>query len=675
MSLSAQLENSGSDGIIPDAVEFTLPDSTPPTDTAVIETPDSVLLEPENLKKKQRRIELLQGVTNVVVDTNKVSRIFKFTIDRANNNIKTQKLDTALRDYYIDYPFFREDVGAMFLGYLGSPVVYFDYFKRSKGKDFIFLQPYEAYFPTPDNVSHYNTTTPYSILYYSWTSPRSKEEMQLRLLHAQNITNKLSFGLAFNNLGTKGIYQRQHVKSKMFHGFISHLGDYYKVNAGYIYNAVSQQQNGGIQNDASIRDTIMDPPIVNINLTRAKTDLNSHTFYLTHSLDLPFWYIGNDSVINNILYGRIGHTFEYNTNGKKFTNEEDAAFYETHNISRSSTRDSLWLKKIENRLFFQVHPLRAYIFEQLSGGWGYRAYKTYMFDPMMYLKGGSHHTYSSMFFYASASAWYKQYFNWNAYGELVSSGYNAGDYKLQADLTLSIFPIKGGIHLNAGVLLESTTPDYFLNHYFSNNFSWNNDFDKTTELRLEGMLSIPFTKTEISVKQSVLSNLIYFEQDKNQNVMPYQSEALSITGLTVNQNFRFGGFHFRNRFLLQVSSNSDVVSLPTFSYNGTYYFELEIIKNVLTGQLGFDFSYNTKFKGLGYEPSIGMFYNSTVELGGYPWVDAFLAFRWKRATPFIKFEHLNQNLFDGVSNNYFSAAHYPRNARVLKFGLSWKFFD
>jgi len=118
------------------------------------------------------------------------------------------------------------------------------------------------------------------------------------------------------------------------------------------------------------------------------------------------------------------------------------------------------------------------------------------------------------------------------------------------------------------------------------------------------------------------------------------------------------------------------VPLPLLAASAACYYECDLVKDVLHMQLGIDVQYSTKFNGYGYDPSIGMFYNASDKrmLGGYLWADAFASFRWKTATPFIKYEHAGQGLFDW-NTSYFAATHYPRNARVFKFGLSWKFLD
>lgn len=67
------------------------------------------------------------------------------------------------------------------------------------------------------------------------------------------------------------------------------------------------------------------------------------------------------------------------------------------------------------------------------------------------------------------------------------------------------------------------------------------------------------------------------------------------------------------------------------------------------------------------------FYSQRTEkTGGYPKFDIFLDFRIKRATLFLKYEHLNYYVTNG---NYFSALDYPINPAMFKFGLKWNFFD
>jgi hypothetical protein len=196
-------------------------------------------------------------------------------------------------------------------------------------------------------------------------------------------------------------------------------------------------------------------------------------------------------------------------------------------------------------------------------------------------------------------------------------------------------------------------------------------FRKITDGKLEVTLSIPATKTEIAFKYGLHDKYLYFDERR---VFSQVDGSLNVLALAVNQDFHLGPFYFNHRVLLQKSTLPEVLDLPLVSANATYYFEYELVRRVLRMQLGVDVRYSTLFNGYGYDPSLGMFYNSTQPLGGYVWADAFIAFRWKTATPFIKYEHINQGLWE-QPYGYFAAEHYPRVMGTIKIGLSWKFFD
>jgi hypothetical protein len=123
-----------------------------------------------------------------------------------------------------------------------------------------------------------------------------------------------------------------------------------------------------------------------------------------------------------------------------------------------------------------------------------------------------------------------------------------------------------------------------------------------------------------------------------------------------------------------ISSDQEVMPLPAFAAQLSYYFDFYLVKNVLKLQIGADLFYNTAYKGYAFNPASGLYHSqNTTSFGNYPWVDFFVAAKWKEVTPFIKYEHADQGMVSPSS--YFSALHYPRNPSVLKFGISWNFYD
>ncbi len=91
-------------------------------------------------------------------------------------------------------------------------------------------------------------------------------------------------------------------------------------------------------------------------------------------------------------------------------------------------------------------------------------------------------------------------------------------------------------------------------------------------------------------------------------------------------------------------------------------------------QFGIDVFYHTKFYSDNYMPSIMQFYNQRKhKTGNYPKIDVFLDLNIKRAHIFVKYEHLNYPL--KKHGDFFSAADYPINPGMLKFGIQWDFFN
>jgi hypothetical protein len=75
-------------------------------------------------------------------------------------------------------------------------------------------------------------------------------------------------------------------------------------------------------------------------------------------------------------------------------------------------------------------------------------------------------------------------------------------------------------------------------------------------------------------------------------------------------------------------------------------------------------------------PGIGMYAvqgNETkTEVGNYPLINVYANFHLKHTRFFIMMSHVNSGMGD---KNYFFTPHYVLNDRILRFGLSWNFFN
>ena len=126
----------------------------------------------------------------------------------------------------------------------------------------------------------------------------------------------------------------------------------------------------------------------------------------------------------------------------------------------------------------------------------------------------------------------------------------------------------------------------------------------------------------------------------------------------------------------QKSSNKDVIPVPALNVYTNLYLNF-MIARVLRCDLGADIRYFTKYYAPDYSPSLGQFTiqetgNQRVQIGNYPIVNIYANMHLKHTRFFVMMSHVNAG---SGNRNYFFTPHYPLNERVLRFGVSWNFFN
>ena len=136
-------------------------------------------------------------------------------------------------------------------------------------------------------------------------------------------------------------------------------------------------------------------------------------------------------------------------------------------------------------------------------------------------------------------------------------------------------------------------------------------------------------------------------------------------------DLRYGKFALENHAVYQLSSSS-LLPLPTLSlYHNLYYYDLWF--KVLSVQLGVDMRYHTAYYAPVLVPATGQFrVQNTTRVGNYPFMNVYANFHLKTVRFFVEYTNLGELFLD---RNYFSMPNYPLNPAVLKFGISWNFYD
>ena len=152
------------------------------------------------------------------------------------------------------------------------------------------------------------------------------------------------------------------------------------------------------------------------------------------------------------------------------------------------------------------------------------------------------------------------------------------------------------------------------------------------------------------------------------------SSPMSVAKFYLQKDIALWKLHLDNRLLVQVSSKKDVLPLPSFAANSRVYFQFNVVKNIMTMQLGADATYNTAWYAPGYRPSTGMFTNQDKEkYGNCPYIDLFVNVQWKRACIFVKMVNAGRG-WPSDRPDFFSAAGYIRPEKILKFGIWIPFY-
>jgi hypothetical protein len=647
---------------------------------------DSLVIKRGNTKKEKERPDTL--VTYFFKDTLRYNRIITWTINRYLNSPRILTSDTLQSKNLRELPFYQQDVGASYLGVTGSATMLHDFFKREQSDIFPFMNPYSFYGFTPDNIKFYNTKGPFSNLSYYSSGNKRSGETDVKVLLSQNVNPSLNVGLYYQKMGAIGIYQNQRTKDKTFNMFASYVGEKYVAHAGYIYNGINNKENGGIVNDFFLEDTVVTENTIDVKLKSAVNSISSNTYFLTHSYGIPLNLFKRDSSATaaegTVVY--FGHTFEYSRYKRIYTDGvTDTAYvdlrtgqrnyihyYDDYYMYPFASYDSTFTSNLDNRVFIRLQPYSAEaIISKIDGGIGYQFDRYYGFSPESYLYGQKSEKLSTGYVYGNAEGVFSKYFSWQAFLKYNFLGYKMNDLKFDANARLSIYPLSEGIHFTGRFLLDTKEQSYFVKKYYSNHFQWNNDFSKTAETRIEASVNIPYWNLELGFKNSIISNYVYF----NDNVLPTQNAGvLNILSFYANNQLSWWLLRLDTRLLIQNSSNSNVLPLPSFSGNATFYIESEWVKNVLNTHIGVDVYYNTRFYDYAYNPAVGMFHTqSEKKIGNYPWVDLFASFKWKRANIYIKFTNAGEGIVG--ERNYFSALHYPRNKRMLRLGVNWYFHN
>ena len=664
-------------------------------------------------------------------------RIITWTHDRDFHEIKglrDQSTDSSFNYNFHDYNFYRDDLNASWLGVIGSPVQLYDYFKRQDTNNEIYYAPYQIYSYTPETLPQFNTKTPYTELCYWGTlfANTEKEESNIKILTTQNITPELNLTLQYTRNGSRGMLRNEDTDNRTAVIGTNYTGKRYLMHAGFIYNRIQRGENGGVVDEMWIRDTLVDAREIEVHLNNARTSMKKNTVFLDQTYRIPFNFLDKDvrarkkeeklqkakrdsimeagdsaaiaafmiedeqwrmnmekiaaqadSLKTDITTAFIGHSSEYTVVRKSYDDNITSSdanardfFNDRFYLNPTTSHDSLRVMRLENKVFIRLQPWKSDgIISKLDVGLGDKVLNYYSFRPESYVQGGSNEIFNSMYLYAGAQGQYDKYLQWNAKGQYTFLGHEINDFGIEANVSFSAYPFrrdrKSPLTLNAHFETTLKEPDYYQQHMLTNHYRWDNDFSKISTTKLEASVSVPRWKLYGSFNYGLLSNNIYYNTE---GIASQNTSAMSVISANLHKDFQLWKFHLENRATLQFSSNQDVMPLPLLALNLRWYFQFDVVKNVMKMQIGANGLFTTKWHAPAFNPVVGVFHNQTErEYGNCPYIDAFVNIQWKRVSLFVKAINVNMG-WPCKQTDYFTAAGYIAPQRAIKFGIKWPFW-
>jgi hypothetical protein len=599
-----------------------------------------------------------------------------------------------------------------YLGNMGSPSMSRIYFDRPEYSQFLFTDPYSSFYVKPENFNFANSHLPYTNLTYYKAGSKVDGEERFQNYFSVNVNKRLAFGYNIDYQYGRGFYSDQ--STAHFNGavFGSYIGEQYQAHLLYNSFYLKMIENGGITDDRYITDPLAmsegkkqyEPANIPVNLSDTWNKSHNTYAFFTHRYNLGFKRekvkVAKEPDKSNKTEKKAGnkpnngpekpvekemefvpvtsfiHTIKIEIARKSFvSNSETKGFYNNTYINKNSltSNDSTSYMSVKNTLGIAL--LEGFNKYAQAGLTGYishelRQYRLMNVDSVSVDK----YTENEVYVGGELSRKNGKLLHYSAIGEVGMLKESIGQFRLKGNLDLNFHLFKDTVTLFARGNISNTLPSFYMRHYHSNHFYWDNDnFSKEFKTRLEGELSIKRLGTDLKVSVENVKNYTYFDSTAVANQF---SGNIQILGATLSQNFKAGNLHLDNEISYQKSSNKSIIPLPELSLYHNLYLETKLAKKVLSLQLGADVRYFTKYYAPAYTPAIGNFNLQNeangVKLGGYPIVNIYANLHLKRTRFFIMYYHVNQG--SGGANSFY-VPHYPINPRMMKIGISWNFYD
>lgn len=631
--------------------------------------------ELDSLRKKE------EAGADSVVFTSKYIRFTNYRLTR--DSIQTLPIDTGLTGIQnfslIAQPRFPV-IGTGLLGLAARPLLFEPV--KTIGFD-VGFHSLELYALNHDDVKFYRARSPFTNLYY--VAGGDKEQV-LKLTHSQNIKRNWNFGANFNRIGANGDYSRQrgdHLNGVFFTWYQS-PNRRYNLWVDAIFNTMKAQENGSIVKDFIFDEpeTLVDKKAENVRLTTARQLWRKNTMMLKQTYFVGrIDSTGNIAAQNILPTNKLSHVLIYDNNSYSFKKDEIDVYQvlPSNAVDSVFTNDSTNVKHVQNEFnysFFLRAKGNSIIKNELKITAGIR-HDAYNYVQMAkYRDETDFYRYTSSFqnlsLLGALGYRFSNRVDLNVDVQQIFQGRNIGDFLYEAKSNVLIGQAAGRVVL--GAYLQNKSPEEIYNRYYGNHYNWYRpDFDRTKTINFSFNYLNDKYGFDASANYFLISNYLYFLQEGTSGITPAQESGdISLLKITLGKRFTYRSFHLDSYVVYQKTDHEDVLRTPEIYTFNSIYKAQTFFKSFKT-QIGFDVRYNTSYLSHFYSPAASQFYNGApVKLPSDPVIDVWVKAGLRRANLFVKYDYVNQGWF---SKGFYTVSRYPMPDRLLKFGVSWNFYD
>ena len=576
-------------------------------------------------------------------------------------------------------------------GNLYSPHQVQAYFDRRDSHDFLFANAYNLFRFDPSQQLYYNSKMPCTVLSYSKKGGNLQTNDHLRLNFFGNFNKQTGLGTNLDYVYARGLYPESAAKPLKWNSYGYYEGDQYKAYLNFTLSKLANQESGGITdrgyvlNPDSYNDNFTDPKNMPTNLVSTWSDTDQRQVHFQHSYDLGKWQERTDPADSSVWdefipVASIFHSldFEYLKHTYRMDDGADASeygFFSQHYYDSSLTLDTTRYRDFSTYAGIRLNEGFSK-FSQFSVGAfiGFeRQHYTLMQDSTQLAYIPHYHNSNTVWAGAQLSRHLSSLLTFDATLRTGIAGDKSGDVEMQGHIQ-SVVPLghrdastgllPDSIILEASSRFANSSVSYLMQHYFSNHFRWSNDFDQEQQLRIEGRLSYPRTRSSVRVDIEHINNFHYFGADG----LPHQfDKQLDVFGLELRQSLWAGKWlQWDNAVLIQTATHDDVLPLPKVSIESDLSLHFTIARTLVI-QAGVAGYYYTRYYAPNYQPATQQFcVQKEVKCGNYPLLNAYVNCNLKRIKFFLAVHNMLEN---AVTNNMFLMPYYPTETRRIEYGL------